>query len=110
MYKNLVDTDGSCVGANTKRPPVTSEDDGRIHIVMAGDSAGGNYVCGVTSKIIQHNQEFKRTHPELFDATGTLIDAENKRHLIMKPAGLLIAYGALSVDMVWDYDVRWSSY
>lgn len=99
IYRSLVDSKGACIGlevVDESGRPLPS-----LNIVLAGDSAGGNFAAGVTIKIIEHNQTFRAKHPLLFDEFDDLLPAHAhlSNCLIPKPEGLLLVYPALNFDM-----------
>ena len=74
VYKQIIITRGACVGMRTGAIP---------RIVLTGDSAGGNLATGTTLMILEHNQQH---------ATGG-------RGIIPSPAGLILLYPALDMNI-----------
>ncbi|KAG1057382.1 hypothetical protein G6F46_000537 [Rhizopus delemar] len=64
LYTNILQTKGKTIGLSGKN---------EIKIILAGDSAGGNIVCGVTMKAITHQ--------------------------IPKPIGIILVYPALDFEL-----------
>ncbi|KAK5088986.1 hypothetical protein LTR05_003210 [Lithohypha guttulata] len=74
VYKQIIISRGACVGMKSGSLP---------RVVLTGDSAGGNLATGTTLMIIEHN----------------ISHAASGRSMIPSPAGLVLLYPALDMNI-----------
>lgn len=70
----------------------------RLRTALVGDSAGGNFVIGVTTKIIEELQAQREPKVPL-NLRVTTSEMNLSKGSLFKPDGILVIYGALNFDM-----------
>ncbi|EFX06385.1 hormone-sensitive lipase [Grosmannia clavigera kw1407] len=88
VYSTLVNTRGRCIGMAGKEP---------AHIVMSGDSAGGNLATATTLMIAQSAPTLLSMH-ERKDA-GNGQEQEQDQQQLPLPEGLILTYPALDMNI-----------
>ena len=86
VYSTLVATRGQCIGLSGANRP---------HVVLAGDSAGGNLAAAVTLMILQSRKSYDQVRPS--------------EDMLPVPAGLVLMYPALDMNInSWMTDEQMS--